>query len=251
MMVKVLLVDDEELARQGMRSLLATCEDVIVVGECENGEDALDLIVTLEPQLVFVDIQMPKRNGMSLVQQLGSRSLPLIVFVTAHEDYAVDAFDTVAVDYLLKPVRPARLFRTMERVREQLDKLARAAETSAPLPEPESIIRRKKLLAKTKDKITPIDVEAITTIEAAGNYAVVHTAHDRFILRETLTTLEKELPTDQFARVNRSMIVNLNQVVELQVAGLGSNQVLLKDGRTAPLTLPLREMEKLLQFTGR
>jgi two-component system, LytTR family, response regulator len=260
-MIKVLLVDDEALARKGMRSLLASIADIEIVGECEDGQAALLSIEQLQPELVFVDIQMPQLNGMSFVEQLGKRPLPLVVFVTAHDVFAVEAFDTRAVDYLLKPVRPARLLRALERVREQLHKLqaeARSKElpsdsekSDADKSDSNKTAPRKKLLAKTKDKITPISLEEITSIEAAGNYAVVHTAGERFILRETLTTLEKELPKQEFARVNRSLILNLNQIAELQVLGAGGNQILLKDGRIVVLTLQLREMEKLLQYASR
>jgi two-component system, LytTR family, response regulator len=245
--INVLLVDDEALARNGMRALLASYADIEIVGECEDGKAALASIEQLQPQLVFVDIQMPQLNGMSFVEQLGNRPLPLVVFVTAHDIFAVEAFDTRAIDYLLKPVRPARLLRTLQRVQEQLNMLQEASVRKKLSAEADPKTPRKKLLARTKDKITPISIEDITTIEAAGNYAVVHTANERFILRETLAMLEKKLPEHEFSRISRSLIVNLNQIAELQVLGAGGNQILLKDGRLVALTLQLREMERLLR----
>lgn len=246
MKIRTLLVDDEELAHRAMQVLLKNFEDIKVIGECYDGEEALIKIKKLQPDLIFLDIHMPNLNGMTLLNILNKNQSPLIVFVTAHDDFAVEAFDTLAIDYLLKPVRPARLTRTIDKVKN----LLKNKSLSKPLPQSSGKpITRKKLLAKSKGKITPINIHEITSIESAGNYVVVQTEDGSHILRETLTSLEKELPHNEFARINRSMIVKLSQIKELVVANPGQNEILLKDGRTSILTMKLREIEKLLQFT--
>lgn len=250
MKIETILVDDEPLARQRMKDLLAEHEDIGIIAECATGQQARTMIEQTKPDLVLLDVQMPSMTGLKLVQLLGEMELPLVVFVSAHESFAVEAFDTRAVDYLLKPVRPERLLRSLQRVREQLaaireDPVAKvAAEISR---EPRRIAR---LMAKTNDRVVFIKSEHIDWIESAGNYVIVHADEERHIIRDTMVSLERGLPATEFVRLNRSLIVNVSRIVELKSNGDGNFHALLQGGKKVNVTVSLRELEQRLRFTS-
>jgi two-component system LytT family response regulator len=250
MKIKTILVDDEPLARQRMKDLLAEHADIEIIAECATGQQARTMIEQTKPDLMLLDVQMPRMTGLKLVQLLGETELPLVVFVSAHEAFAVEAFDTRAVDYLLKPVRPERLRRSLERVREQLAAIHDepvAKEASASSSEPRRISR---LMAKTNDRVVFIKNEQIDWIESAGNYVIVHAGEQRHIIRETMVSLERGLPTVEFVRLNRSLIVSISRIVELKPVGDGNFYAVLRDGKKVNVTVGLRELEQRLRFAS-
>lgn len=231
-----------------MKDLLAEHEDIEIVGECATGQQARTMIEQFNPDLMLLDVQMPRMTGIKLVQLLGETELPLIVFVSAHEGFAVEAFDTRAVDYLLKPVRPERLRRSLERVRDQLAAIHDEPvekETSEPSGEPRRISR---LMAKVNDRVVFIKSEQIDWIESAGNYVIVHVGEERHIIRETMASLERGLPPADFVRLNRSLIVNVSRIVELKAHGQGNYCAVLQGGKKVNVTVGLRELEQKLRF---
>ncbi len=248
MKMKTILVDDEPLARQRMKDLLAEHADVEIVAECATGQQARTMIEQARPDLMLLDVQMPRMTGLKLMQLLGETELPLVVFVSAHEGFAVEAFDTRAVDYLLKPVRPERLRRSLVRVREQLAAIREepvAKEAAASSSEPRRISR---LMAKTNDRVVFIKNENIDWIESAGNYVIVHAGEERHIIRETMVSLERGLPAAEFVRLNRSLIVNISRIVELKPVGDGNFYAVLRDGKKVNVAVGLRELEQRLRF---
>ena len=246
MSIKTILVDDEQLARQRMRTLLAEHADIEIVAECITGQQARAMIEQHNPDLVILDVQMPRMNGLKLLQVLAETQLPLVVFVSAHEEFAVEAFDTRAVDYLLKPVRPERLARALGRVSEQLAAI-RDPHVPAHAPDVpgERIVR---LMARSNNRVVIIKSEEIDSIESAGNYVIVHVGGERYIIRETMSSLERGLPPENFVRLNRSLIVNASRIVELRSIGDGEFSAVLHNGKTAVITIGLRELERRLKF---
>lgn len=249
MKIRTILVDDEPLARQRMKDLLAEHADVEIVAECATGRQARGVIGETRPDLVLLDVQMPQMTGLQLVQMLGETELPLVVFVSAHESFAVEAFDTRAVDYLLKPVRPERLGRSLERVRAQIaairdEPLAR--ESPEPTGEPRRISR---LMVRTNDRVVFVKNDQIDWIESAGNYVIVHAGGERHIIRETMSSLERGLPPAEFVRLSRSLIVNVSRIIELKSNGQGNFHAVLQGGVKVGVTVGLRELEQRLKFS--
>jgi two-component system LytT family response regulator len=249
MKIKTLLVDDEPLARSRMRDLLAAHQDLEIIGEFANGAEVKTALGKLSPDLLLLDVQMPRLTGLKLAQFLADAPLPLVVFVTAHDGFAVEAFDTRAVDFLLKPVRPERLARALDRVRDQLAAMREIpAEkiSAAAAPGTKPVVSR--LMAKSGDRVVFIKAEQIDWIESAGNYVIVQAGKERHIIRETMATLESELPPKDFVRLNRSLIVNVRTIAELKSQGAGEYAAILTDGKRATVTVGLRELEARLRF---
>jgi two-component system LytT family response regulator len=234
MTIRTILVDDEKLATQGLQLRLAAHEDIEIIDTCQNGREAIRSIKTHKPDLVFLDIQMPGFDGFSVVQGLMEVEPPLFVFVTAYSDHALKAFETDAVDYLMKPVEESRLADTLDRVRQRLSE-KRGAEEVDRLKEviaeiaPDSVEnltdggeqvssnRFEKLInIKDRGQIFRVDVDTIERIDAAGDYMCIYTGDNTLILRETMKDLEKRLDPRRFQRVHRSTIVNLDLVKEVK-----------------------------------
>ena len=249
MKIKTVLVDDEPLARQRMRELLSAHNDIEIVGECSSGTEAKAAQGKLAPDLLLLDVQMPRLTGLKLAQLLADAPLPLVVFVTAHDSFAVEAFDTRAVDYLLKPVRPERLARALDRVRDQLAAIRETTDEKIPaVSAREAKPALSRLMVKSGDRVVFIKAGDIEWIESAGNYVIVRAGSERHIIRETMTTLEAELPAGDFVRLNRSLIVNVKTIVELKSQGAGEYSAVLTDGKRANVTVGLRELETRLRF---
>lgn len=246
MKIKTVLVDDEPLARQRIKELIAAHEDFEIVGEFASGTETKNALAKLSPDLLLLDVQMPRMTGLKLAQLLADAPLPLVVFVTAHDSFAVEAFDTRAVDYLLKPVRPERLARALDRVRDQLAAMRETLPEKISAPGTKPVLSR--LMAKSGDRVVFIKAEQMDWIESAGNYVIVHAGTERHIIRETMATLESELPPKDFVRLNRSLIVNVKAIVELKSQGAGEYYALLKDNKRANVTVGLRELETRLRF---
>ena len=251
MKIRTLLVDDEPLGRDRIRTLLAAESDIEIIGEAGDGPSAVEQIAALKPDLVFLDIQMPGLDGFGVLKQLKGH-VPLIVFVTAYDQHAIRAFDEHALDYLLKPARPARLRDAVQRARERLA-------TQSPLTLPPQLLELLNQRAaerptvtrfpvRTNERTTFIKVTAVDWIEAAGNYVILHVGKETHILRDTLAALEEQLPPN-FLRVSRSAVINLDRVRELQSMAAGEHVVLLQDGRQIPMTRGIREVEERLRFS--
>ena len=246
--LRILIVDDEPLARDRMRALLSTDTAVEIIGEASNGIDALTAIQTLQPELVFLDMQMPGCDGLEVIRRL-SDPRPAIVFVTAHERFAVEAFAPEATDYLLKPFDRARLQLALNRVRDSLAArrerdLGSRLESllAARAPEPE------RIAVRADGRVVFLKHSEIVWVEAANNYCVLHLADQkRFMLRETLSSLETRFAGSGFARINRSALVHLNRVRELQSAAYGDYVVVLDTGQRLPLSRNFRgRLERFL-----
>jgi len=235
---RVLIVDDEPLARVSVRTLLAREPDIAIVGECADGASAVDAIRAERPDLVFLDVQMPGLDGFGVIREIGPDRMPVTVFVTAFDTFAVRAFETRAIDYLVKPFSDERFAATLARARElrfaqqlaQLlaDRVAAGAYTS-------------HLLVPTGTRTTVVPVETIDWIGADDYYAVLHVGLRTHLLRQTLTVLATELDPKRFVRVHRSAIVNLRFVRALEKTRDGGTALVLADGATVPVSRTGRE----------
>jgi two-component system, LytTR family, response regulator len=231
--IRVVIVDDEPIARRGIRNLLAAHEDVEIVGEARNGREAVGTLESLAPDLVFLDVQMPELDGFAVLRQVDPRRLPDVIFVTAHDTFAVRAFDEHAVDYLVKPVQEQRFRDALARARERL----RSREAGRP----------QRLLISTNGVDLIVDAADIIWIEAVDYYASVHTIGRHHLIRQSLASLEERLDGERFVRVHRSAIVNLAQVREVR-----DTDVLLRDGTRLPLSRRRREQvaSAIRRFAG-
>jgi two-component system LytT family response regulator len=250
--LRALIVDDEPLARDRLRGLLAGEDSVEIVGECSNGTEAVAAIRNSPLDLVFLDVQMPGPDGLQVIRDLPPAHRPAVIFVTAHERFARDAFDVQAIDYLLKPFDRERLQTALRRVHEHL----RARQTGfleqkletlfAEVPAPAK--KNERFAVKADGRVVFLKPDEIIWVEAADNYVLLHLASSQLIVRETMSALEERFGTQNFVRVNRSALVNLDQIKELQPTFHGDYVVLLRDGTKLPLSRTLRG--QLDKFTG-
>jgi two-component system LytT family response regulator len=266
--IRALIVDDEELARRGIEIRLAGYSDIEIIGMCENGREAVEAVTREKPDLMFLDIQMPGVSGLDVLARIPHESLPMIIFVTAFDRYALDAFEAQAIDYLLKPINDTRFVQAIERVRstwkqqramEQRDKLMQLlAATKGAATVDESL--RQEIEAQTEPMypdILPIrddagtvrlDVETIDWIDAAGDYMCVHADGRTYVLRETMKSLESVLDPKMFQRVHRSTIVNIKRVRRLRPHTNGEYFLTLDDGQEIKLSRSYRDrVDQLLQ----
>lgn len=242
MKIRTLLVDDESLARDRLRAFLELEPAFEIIGECRSGTEAIAAIRRDAPDLVFLDMQMPGCDGLQVIEELPEERRPAIIFATAHERFALDAFDLAAVDYLLKPFDRERCQQALRRAQEFIH--ARRAAVPAPAP----AARPDRITVKADGRLVFLKPEEIVRVEAADNYVMLHLVAGRLMLRETMTAIEARLGTLNFARINRSAIVNLDQVREIQPAQHGDYQVVLRDGTVLPLSRSLRG--RLDRFTA-
>lgn len=258
MKIRTLIVDDEPLARQGLRLLARDAPDLDIIGECESGPDALVAIERNPPALIFLDVQMPEMDGFELLAKLPRDRLPLVIFTTAYNQHAVRAFEAHALDYLLKPIRPDRFHESVARAcahlgnqeasaaaRGLLDLLA-AQQGARPAYPAEPCLTR--LTIKSNDRVVVVKTVDIDSIESAGNYVAVNVGKESHILRETLNVLESQLDPEKFFRIGRSAIVNLDHVKELQPMFKGEHVIVLQNGKRLAMTRGLREVERALRF---
>lgn len=248
--MRVLIVDDEPLSRTRLRQLLADREvvgDVEIIRECANGSEALDAIRELEPDVVFLDVQMPELDGFGVLEALGGDvdHMPLIIFVTAFDEYAVRAFDVLALDYVMKPVAPERLAAACARARASLTAPA-AARTDDRLLELLAQLRddgrtRGRLFVRANNKVVQLDPRQVKWLEAAGNYVKIHATSSTYTVRQPLAEMEAMLDGASFARIHRSTIINLDHVKELQPWFSGEMIVLMQDGTKLKLSRTYRQ----------
>jgi two-component system, LytTR family, response regulator len=232
--IRTLIVDDEPLAREGVRLHLQDHADVAIIGECGSGEEAVRAIEAEQPDLVFLDVQMPGLDGFGVLDALNGAHLPAIIFITAYDQFALRAFEAHALDYLLKPFEAERFDMALERVRCQL----RGREGSAMDERLRSLVASlagkehyiDRMVARTGGKILILRVDDVDWIEAAANYVRVHIGAKQYLVRETMTHLEAKLDPEKFLRIHRSMIVRKDRIKELEPLFQGDYSIVLVDG---------------------
>ena len=278
--LRTLLVDDEPLARDLLRSIVGEIDDIEIVDECNNGREAIDSVMTLAPDLIFLDIQMPQVNGFEVVKALQSDTMPMVIFATAYNQYAIDAFDLHAVDYLLKPFDSERVSlavkRALARRKIQQDSL------KAPLIDAinyidlhldrdhaafDHVIERaesrregylesysdghpegmqRKLLIRDSGTVKIVPFEDIDWVDAAGDYMCVHAQGETHIMRSTLLELLKKLDDKQFVRIHRSTVVNISRVISTSLSQKRGSLLHLSDGQTLKVSRNYRESTRKL-----
>jgi two-component system, LytTR family, response regulator len=251
MKISVAIVDDEPLARERIRTLLAGEPDIEVIAECANGADALAAFRKRAPDLVFLDVQMPEMDGFSLLREL-KPPLPVVIFATAFDEHAVSAFEVHALDYLLKPFKPARFRSALGRAREQLAQKTGDDTTRRLLALLESRPREtaylSRLAVRDRDRVRFVKTTDIDWLEASGNYVVIHAGRENFVMRETLAALEAQLAPHEFFRLSRSGLVRLDRVKEVEPVFSDEHVVVLTTGARLPLTRGVRDLQERLRF---
>lgn len=259
--MKILIVDDEPLAREKIRNLLKKKSEFEVIGECGNGKEAVRTIQKQKPDLVFLDVQMPEMDGFGVLEALGADKIPMVVFVTAYDRYALQAFEVYALDYLLKPFDRERFEKALQRAQQSfdhekdwdlksgilslLDELSRNRKGEA-VSQPKFLER---LAIKSNGRIFFLKTPEIDWIESEGNYVRIHAGKESYLMREALTVLESQLSPKRFLRIHRCSIVNLDRIQELQPWFHGEYRVILRNG--VQLTLSRSYREKLREFLGK
>lgn len=284
--LRTLLVDDEPLARDLLRSIVGGIDDIEIVDECNNGREAIDSVMTLAPDLIFLDIQMPQVNGFEVVKALQSDTMPMVIFATAYNQYAIDAFDLHAVDYLLKPFDSERVSLAVQRASARrkmqqeglkaplidainhidlhLDKARTALETDINLKSPINLMgddqegrsssqpdggseaMQRKLLIRDSGTVKIIPFDDIDWIDAAGDYMCVHALGETHIMRSTLLDLLKKLDDKQFVRIHRSTVVNISRVISTSLSQKRGSLIHLCDGQTLKVSRNYRESTRKL-----
>jgi two-component system LytT family response regulator len=265
--LKTLLVDDEPLARNLLRSIVSKFDDIEIIGVCKNGREAIDSVATDAPDLIFLDIQMPNVNGFEVVKTLQSDTMPMIIFATAYNQYAIDAFDLHAVDYLLKPFDSERVSLAVQRaaerhknqqaglkapligaindifVRSEKDNFAAADSVGSDegLTDGHSEAMERKLLIRDSGVVKVIPFDDIDWIDAAGDYMCVHALGETHIMRSTLLDLLEKLDDKQFVRIHRSTVVNISRVVSTSLSQKRGSVLHLPDGQTLKVSRNYRE----------
>ena len=239
MSIRAIIVDDVELAREHIRRLLQD-DDIEIVAECENGREAIRSIRDVRPDLVFLDVQMPKIDGFDVIEAVGVESMPTVVFVTAYDEFALQAFEVNAIDYLLKPFDAERLAKTVERAKRLIngqDSAGVEAKLRKVLIDAKEEPRYlKRIPVKSSRGTVLVLTEEIDWIGSEGHYLELYLGRERHLIREKLSDLEKKLDPQNFARIHRSIIVNLNRVKSLHPLFNGDQLVILENGRELNLS---------------
>ena len=250
--IRAIIVDDEPLARERIRTLLREESDMEIAAECGDGRKAVAAIRRHAPDLVFLDVQMPELDGFGVLEAVGAERVPVVIFVTAYDKYALRAFDVHALDYLLKPFDRERFHRAIDRARAQLRGQRDAADRRilALLNEVRGAPKRlERLVVKSVGRVFFLRTDEIDWIESAGNYVKLHVGREAHLVRETMSALEAQLDPGMFVRIHRSTIVNLARIRELQPMFHGDYVVLLRDA--TELTLSRNYRDRLQRLLGR
>jgi two-component system LytT family response regulator len=233
--IRTVIVDDEELARDRIHTLLELQPDVEIVGVCTDGPSAVEMIDRTQPDLVFLDVQMPGMDGFEVVDNLERTKMPAVVFVTAHDAHALRAFEIHALDFLLKPFDQTRFEKALERARGQLSQTkgttvldSRLVTLLEELHEERKYSER--LIVKSSGRVFFVRTEEIDWVEASGNYVKIHTKSDAHLLRESMKNMEAKLDPKTFVRIHRSAIVNIDHIKELEPWFHGEYIVIMRDG---------------------
>lgn len=243
--IRALIVDDEPLARQGVRRLLEADPEVQIVGECSDGLEAVETIQTTHPDLVFLDIQMPEMNGFEVLDALGPEMMPLVVFVTAYDQHAVKAFEVHALDYLLKPFERERFQEALGRAKASLrDK--QQGEIATKIAGMLGTVRTERvrgdrIMIKSGGHITFLLAEEVDWVEAQGDYVCLHCQGKKHLVRDKIGRMEEQFAGETFIRIHRSTIVNVSRIKEMQPLFHGDYAVVLTDGTRLTMSRSFRE----------
>ncbi len=257
--IRTLIVDDEPEARLGLRSLLEQDTQISLIGECSNGKEAVNAIRMQLPDLVLLDVQMPGLNGFDVLHEIKTDHMPLVIFVTAYDQYSLKAFEVHAVDYLLKPFTNNRFREAIDQAKQQIQSqkdlthiaermnlLLAKFESNPPHVPNADLEYLHRIAVKEGEKITFLQVESIDWIEAADNYICIHVGKRTFLLRSKLGDIEKQLSPKHFMRIHRSRIVNIERIHEMQPQGSGDCILILKDGTHLISSRTYREQRRRL-----
>ena len=252
-LIRVLIADDEPLARGVLREMLQPDPEVVIVGECANGKEAVEAIKELNPDLLFLDVQMPEMGGFEVLNALDEGQAPHLVFVTAYDQYAVRAFEVHALDYILKPFDRERFDVSWQRAKAQVLRERNGGVEQKILSLLEDLKAGTKylerLVIKSSGRIYFLETNEIDWIQAEGNYVSVHTGKKSHLLRETITSLESQLDPKKFLRIHRSAIVRIDRIKELQPWFHGEYHIVLNDG--TQLTLSRNYRDRLQEALGK
>jgi two-component system LytT family response regulator len=258
MNIRTLIIDDEPHAREGIRLRLKRSSVIDVIGECGSGSEAVRMINALKPDLLFLDIQMPEMNGFEVLRKITVTPMPIVIFITAFDQYAIRAFECHALDYLLKPIREDRFRETLQAVCAESHKRnlelyvahlqSAMSDYLSPDEHKEEASKETqtaqrpltRLMIKSKNQITLVNANEIDWIEAAGDYVYVHAQSQKHLVRETLVSLEERLDPRKFVRIHRGIMVNLEQIVSLRANDHGDFDVYLKGGARLKLSRTYR-----------
>ena len=233
--IRTIIADDETLARKKLRLLLQAEIGVEIVDECKDGKHAIDAVLAHRPDLILLDVQMPNGDGFEVLNSIPVDRLPIVIFTTAHDQYAIRAFEAHALDYLLKPFNHERLHRAIERAKAEILKSheqsvrARILDLLATSKAESRQIRR--LVIRTSGRVVFLDLNEIDWIEAAANYVRLHSGKNSYLLREGIGHLAAKLDPDRFVRIHRSSIVNVSRIRELQPCESGEYIAVLRNGK--------------------
>jgi len=258
--LRTVIVDDEPLALDLLRAVLIEISDIEIVGECANGKEAVEAAMRLQPELLFLDIQMPGMNGFDVIRSLQTDIMPMVVFITAFDQYAVDAFDLHAVDYVLKPIDSERIARSVDRAVDRLkndidrsfkspligaiEEISERASKEEPATEVESNLpdgMKRKLLVRDSGVVKVIPFDDIDWVDAAGDYMCVHAVGETHVIRSTLRDLMSKLDDNQFVRIHRSTIVNVERVVSVTPLQKGGSLLHLTQGESLKVSRNYRD----------
>ena len=266
--IRVLIVDDEPLARQRLEDLLRAEHGVDIVASVDNGEAAVDAVRLLHPEIAFLDVQMPGKTGIDVVREVGPEAMPLTIFVTAYDRYALQAFDLAAVDYLVKPFDDERFEQAFQRARRYveleemgelrerllavLDGGSRTGSTSAPVAPPSGRAPYlERIAVEMRGKVRVVPVSQIEYITASGPYVELHTSERAYLIREAIHTLEEKLDPNRFLRIHRSIIVRVDLIDTFHRGAGGDYEVQLKSGARLRVSRSRREeLERRLGVTS-
>ncbi len=248
-MIRTLIAEDEPVARERLRTLLTQEEDVQVIGDCKDGEETINAVRALKPDLLFLDVEMPNVNGFGVLDEVGPDACPVVIFTTAYDHYAVKAFDMHALDYLLKPFDETRLKQALNRARTHIQRSEneQLAHRLFSLLQDVGPKFADRLVIRSGGRIVFLKTREIDWIEAAGNYVQIHSGEHCHLVRETMNSMESKLDTSMFLRIHRSIIVNVESIKELEPCGNGEYIVQLYNGKGLSLSRSFRDrLDQLL-----
>ena len=245
-MIRTLIIDDVQLARERLKRCLADEPEVQIVGECDNGIEAVASIRNLSPDLIFLDVQMPALDGFGVLEELKGEHVPVVIFVTAYNEYAIQAFEVNALDYLLKPVDCTRLSKAVERAKSQLAQPPPVDDIDSRFRAMlEDIKASSKFLKRLTIKLTGptilLPTDEIDWVESYGNYLKVHAGRESHLIRGTMQSLEAKLDPETFVRVHRSAIVNIEKIKEIYPRSNGDQDLVLQNGQQLMLSRKYRD----------
>lgn len=244
--IRVLIVDDEPFARKRIRDFLINAPEIADIDEAANGPQAIRKIRAQNPDLVFLDVQMPGMDGFAVLKAVGPEKVPQVIFVTAYDQYALQAFEVFALGYLLKPFDRDKFEKVLQRAMDQIRMKRTGRDLARTMQEFLKEIQSgspsmDRIFVKTKNRLLPVRIQDIDWIEASGKYIVLHAGAEEHLIRDSLISMEKKLPARQFRRTHRSSIVNIDSIKEIQPLFHGDSCIILKTGHRITLSRSFRD----------